>query len=204
MGKPGRRPGRAGTREQILASARAAFAEHGFDQATVRAIAEGAGVDAAMVHHYFGDKQGLFMAVLQVPIDPEKLVNEITGGEVEEVPYRLVRSFLSVWDHPVSGPAAVAVLRSGLHGPLGARLVRDFLTTQILRRVASRLPLDRQEVQYRFSLCASQLVGLAVARYILKLQPLASAPAETVVPAISPTLRRYLLEPLDNGELEAK
>lgn len=187
-----------------MASARAEFAEHGFDQATVRAIAEGARVDAAMVHHYFGDKEGLFMAVLQVPIDPDKLVKEITGGEVQEVPYRLTRSFLAIWDHPVAGPAAVAVLRSGLHGPLGARLVRDFLTTQILRRVAARLPIDRQEAPLRFSLCASQLVGLAVTRYILKLQPLASAPAATVVAAVSPTLHRYLLGPLENGELQAK
>jgi AcrR family transcriptional regulator len=200
MARPGRRPGQAGTREKILGSARAEFAEHGFDRATLRAIAQGAGVDAAMVHHYFGNKEGLFMAALELPIEPEQMVNEITEGELEEVPYRLVRSFLAVWDHPVAGPAAVAVLRSALHGPLGARLVRDFLTTQILRRVAARLPLDRQEAPLRFSLCASQLVGLAVARYILKLQPLASAPAERVAAAISPSLQRYLLGPLDSGE----
>jgi hypothetical protein len=101
-----------------------------------------------------------------------------------------------VWDHPVTGPAAVALIRSGLQHDWSARMLREFLTARIIRRVLGQLDLDPAEAPLRGSLVASQMAGLAMARYVLKIEPLAGAPPETVVAAIAPTIHRYLFEPL--------
>jgi AcrR family transcriptional regulator len=180
----------------VLDAARRLFAERGFDGASVRDIAGAAGVDAALVHHYFGTKQDLFLNVLGAPIDPAKMVPAVTGGGLAELPERLVRTFLSVWDDPVSGPAAVALLRSSHQNEWTARLLSEFLTTQVLRRALAQVELAPPGAPWRTALIASQMLGLAVARYVLALEPLATAPAETVVAALAPTIRRYLTEPL--------
>ncbi|MFK3982161.1 TetR family transcriptional regulator [Micromonospora sp. NPDC050397] len=189
--RTGRRPGNPDTREAILASARDAFAERGFDGASIRTIAAGAGVDPALVHHYFGAKDKLFVAVMKVPFDPGELLPEIVAGGPGGVGERLVRTFLRLWDSP-AGAAGVALLRSVLSNEWTARLMREFVTTQILRRVMSGLDLPAAEAPLRSSLVASQLVGLAVARYVLRVEPLASVPAEVAVAAIAPTVQRYL------------
>ena len=195
MARTGRRPGNQDTREEILAAARQAFAERGYDGASIRQIATGAGVDPALVHHYFGTKDDLFLAALQVPIDPAKLLPEVLAPGPDGIGERLVRMFLGIWDSPV-GTTAAAVLRSALSHDWSARMVRDFLTTQILRRVTKALDLDPKEAPLRTSLVASQMGGLALVRYIVRIEPLASAPAETVVAAVGPTVQRYLTGPL--------
>jgi len=192
----GRRPGNPGTKELILARARDIFADRGYDKASIRAIASGAGVDPALVHHYFGNKEGLFLAALEVPVQPAEIVRRVAGAGLEEAPARLARTFLSVWDDPVSGPAAVALLRSSFQHEWAATLLREFLITQLFRRAASQLGLGRKEMELRLSLIASQLIGMAAMRYVLRLEPLASAPAEVVVAALAPTLRQYLVEPV--------
>jgi len=197
MARTGRRPGNQDTREAILAAAREAFAERGYDRASIRAIATGAGVDPALVHHYFGTKDQLFLATVNAPIDPAQILPRVLDGSTEELPERLVRTFLSVWDHPVSGPAAVALLRSGLQHDWSARMLREFLTTRVIRRVISQLQLDPAEAPLRGSLVATQMIGLGLIRYVLKVEPLAAAPPEVVVAAVAPTIHRYLLEPLD-------
>jgi AcrR family transcriptional regulator len=196
MARTGRRPGNQDTREAILAAARAAFAERGFDRTSIRAIATSAAVDPALVHHYFGTKDDLFLATVNAPIDPAQLLPQVVAGDLDELPERLVRTFLSVWDHPVTGPAAVALVRSGLQHDWSARMLREFLTTRILRRVLGQLDLDPAEAPLRGSLVASQMIGLAMIRYVLKLEPLASAPPDTVVAAVAPNVHRYLLEPI--------
>ena len=196
MARTGRRPGNQDTREAIIAAAREAFAEKGYDRASIRAIATGAGVDPALVHHYFGTKDQLFLATVNAPIDPAQILPRVLDGSTDELPERLVRTFLSVWDHPVSGPAAVALVRSGLAHDWSARMLREFLTSRIIRRVVGHLEIDPKEQPLRGSLVASQLIGLAIIRYVLKVEPLASVPPETVVAAIAPNLHRYLLEPL--------
>jgi AcrR family transcriptional regulator len=175
-----------------LAAARRLFAERGYDAASVRDIAGAAGVDAALVHHYFGTKQKLFLAVLSAPVNPAEMVPAVTGGGLAELPERLVRTFLSVWEDPVTGPAAVAMLRSSHHNEWTAQLLKEFLTTQVLRRALAQVELTGPEAPLRAALVASQMLGLAVARYVLGLEPLASAPPETVVAALAPTVRRYL------------
>lgn len=196
MARTGRRPGKQDTREAILQAAREAFAERGYDQTSIRTIATSAGVDPALVHHYFGTKEQLFLATVEAPIDPGALVSAVLTGGDDDLPERLVRQFLTVWDHPVTGAAAVALIRGGLQHDWSARMLREFLTSQILRRVLRHLKVDPAEAPLRGSLVASQMMGLAMVRYVVKLPPLAEADQETVVAALAPNIRRYLLEPL--------
>jgi AcrR family transcriptional regulator len=189
--RTGRRPGKPDTREAILDAAREAFAERGFDRASIRSIATSAGVDPALVHHYFGTKDQLFLEAMNVPIDPRELLPQVLAGGPGQVGERLIRTFLTVWDSP-AGTAGAALLRSGLSNEWSARLLRELLTTQILRRVVAGLELDPAEAPLRVSLVASQIGGMALMRYIIKLEPLASAPPETVVAAIAPTVQRYV------------
>ncbi|GAA4576683.1 TetR family transcriptional regulator [Micromonospora coerulea] len=189
--RTGRRPGKPDTREAILAAARAAFAERGFDAASIRSIATAAGVDPALVHHYFGTKEELFRAAMRVPIDPAALLPTVLAGERDGVGGRLVRTFLGVWDSP-AGTAGVGLLRSAVNNEWTARLMREFLVTQVLRRVLDHLDLDPAELPLRGSLVATQLLGLAMTRYVIRLEPVASADPETLVAAIGPTVQRYL------------
>ncbi|WP_431895143.1 TetR family transcriptional regulator [Micromonospora haikouensis] len=189
--RTGRRPGNPGTREAILDAARAAFAQRGFDAASIRSIAAAAGVDPALVHHYFGGKDQLFLAAMGAPLDPGELLPPVLAGDPDGVGERLVRTFLGVWDSP-AGAAAVALLRSAVSNEWTARLLREFLVTQVLRRVLHHLDVDPAELPLRGSLVASQLVGLALMRHVVRLEPVASAPAETLVAAVGPTVQRYL------------
>lgn len=195
--RTGRRPGRQYTREAILTAAREAFAERGYDGASIRSIATSAGVDPALVHHYFGTKEELFAATVNFPMNPAEMVPRVLAGSADGAGERLVRTFVSVWDSP-TGAAGVALLRSAVTSELAARLMREFLTTQILRRVMGLLEVDRAEAPLRSALIATQMSGLALIRYVLKVEPLASAPPETVVATVGPTVQRYL-----TGELPA-
>ncbi|MFG1900498.1 TetR family transcriptional regulator [Micromonospora carbonacea] len=189
--RTGRRPGNPGTREAILDAARTAFAERGFDASSIRSIAAAAGVDPALVHHYFGGKDQLFLAAMGAPLDPGELLPRVLAGDPDGVGERLVRTFLGVWDSP-AGVAAVALLRSAVSNEWTARLLREFLVTQVLRRILQHLDVDPAELPLRGSLVASQLVGLALMRHVVRLEPVASAPAETLVAAVGPTVQRYL------------
>ena len=190
--RTGRRPGNPDTRETILAAARTAFADKGYDGASIRTIATSAGVDPALVHHYFGTKDKLFLAAMNLPIDPGELITKAVDGDRARVGERLVRMFLTVWDGP-AGAAGVALLRSAVGSEWTAKLFREFVLTQVMRRLATRLPLDPAEAPLRVSLAASQMAGLAIARYVLKVEPLASMPREVLISAIGPTLQRYLV-----------
>ncbi|MBX7264653.1 TetR family transcriptional regulator [Micromonospora sp. Llam7] len=189
--RPGRRPGNPGTREAILDAARAAFAERGFDASTIRAIATTAGVDPALVHHYFGSKDQLFLAAMRAPVDPGELLPKVLAGDRDGLGERLVRMFLTVWDSPAGG-AGVALLRSAVSNEWTARMLREFLTTQVLRRVLDQLDADPTELPLRGSLVASQLIGLGMMRHVILLEPVASAAPETLVAAVGPTVQRYL------------
>jgi AcrR family transcriptional regulator len=193
--RSGRRPGNPDTREAILAAARGVFAEKGFDGASIRAIAGDAGVDPALVHHYFGTKDKLFLATMNAPIDPSVLIPQALDGPREEAGDRLVRLVLSVWDSPAGG-AAVALIRSAMSNDWTARLMREFVVTQVLRRAVAELSIDPAEADLRTALVATQIAGLAVIRYILKVEPVASAAPETLVAMIGPTVQRYLFDEL--------
>jgi len=180
----------------VLAAARTAFAERGFDGATIRGIAGAAGVDPALVHHYFGNKDKLFLAAVHAPVDPGKLLPHVLAGGRDELGANIVRTFLTVWDGPAR-PAALALVRSAVGNEWTAKLLREFLVSQVLRRVLGTLDLSAQEREARGSLVASQLIGVVMARYVLRLEPLASASHESLVASLGPTLQRYL-----TGKLE--
>jgi AcrR family transcriptional regulator len=192
--RTGRRPGKQDTRGAILTAARETFAERGYDNASIRQIATGAGVDPALVHHYFGTKEQLFLAVVQPPADPSVMLPKIFAGDIDGIGERVVRTFLSLWEGPASGPAFRSLLRTAVSNEKTGRLMREFFATQIVRRMLSetRASIDPGELPLRASLVASQLFGLALARYVLEFEPLAGAAEETVVAAVAPTIQRYL------------
>jgi AcrR family transcriptional regulator len=193
--RSGRRPGNQDTRASILDAARQVFAERGFDKASIRAIAAEAKVDPALIHHYFGTKDKLFLECMNSPINPAELVPKALEGPREEAGERLVRLVLSVWDS-AAGAAAIAMFRSALSNEWTARLLREFVITQILRRAVVEMALDPAEAPIRSALVATQIAGLVTIRYILKVEPVAGSPAETLVAAMGPNVQRFLTEPL--------
>jgi len=193
--RSGRRPGNQDTKQSILEAARFAFAEKGFDKASIRAIASEAQVDPALVHHYFGTKEKLFLASMNAPINPAELVPKALEGPRDEAGERLVALVLSIWDSP-AGAAAIGMFRSALSNEWTARLLREFVVTQVLRRAAAELSLNEQEAPMRAALMATQMAGLITARYVLKIEPLVSAPPEQLVAALGPNVQRFLTEPL--------
>jgi len=193
--RSGRRPGNQDTRRSILDAARQIFAERGFDKASVRAIATEAGVDPALIHHYFGTKDKLFLESMSMPINPADIIPEALAGPRDEAGERLVRTVLRVWDSP-AGAAALGLFRSALSNEWTARLLREFVVTQVLRRAVAELALDPAEAPLRSALLATQIAGLLTTRYVLKIEPVASAPAEALVQAIAPNVQRFLTDPL--------
>jgi AcrR family transcriptional regulator len=197
MARTGRRRGNSDTREAILDAAREAFAERGYDGASIRAIATSAGVDPALVHHYFGTKDQLFVAATQIPIDPAQIIPAVTAGGLDGLGERIVTAFLTVWDSP-AGTTAAALMRSSLRHQWSARMMRDFITTQVIRRVQRVFEGEGEpsDVELRTSLVASQMLGLAMAPDILEIQPLASAPPPMVISLVGSAIQQYLTQPL--------
>jgi AcrR family transcriptional regulator len=185
----GRRPGAPDTRAAILAAARASFAERGFAGTTIRAVGSAAGVDAALVHHYFGTKDDLFVAALELPIDPRVAIGPALADGPEGAGERLLTAFLGVWDDPANTPVFVAMARS-LLDPSGAPLLREGFLPVVLVPAGQALGVDDPDL--RMSLVASQILGLILSRYLLRLEPIASMPAQRVVATYAPTIQRYL------------
>lgn len=194
-GRRGRRPGDSGTREAILDAARARFSAQGFRAATVRAIAGDAGVDPALVMHYFGTKQGLFVAAMEFPLDPAEVVPRLVAPGIDGLGQRLLRFLLTVIDDLGEANPMLGLVRSAVGHPDAARMMREFLGEAILDRVAAAIRADRPRL--RADLCASQIVGILVARQILELPELAAADRDTLVAVYGRTIQSYLTGPLD-------
>lgn len=194
-GRRGRRPGSPDTRAAILAAARERFADAGFAGATIRGVAAAAGVDPALVHHYFGNKDELFLAALDLPVDAREVLLGVAAGGVDGVGERAIRTFLSVWDDPRAQPGMVALARRVLE-PGGERLLRDGFLPVVVIPLGERLGVDHPEV--RMPLVASQILGLIAMRYLLRAEPIASMDADQLVAIYAPTIQRYLTEPLAN------
>jgi AcrR family transcriptional regulator len=193
-GRPaGARAGDAGTRERILAAAREAFAERGYDKASVRAIAQAADVDPALVHHYFGAKEQVFEAAVEVSLAPALNVPELLAGGPQGVGERLARYFLAIWENPVSRAPLLAVLRSAVSNETAAGVLRGFVLRRLLLRVAAEL--DLPDARLRAELAASQMIGIAFMRYVIRAEPIASADPEELVGFVAPALQRYLTVP---------
>ena len=186
----GRRPGAPDTRAEVLAAARTSFAEKGFRGTTIRGVAAAAGVDPALVHHYFGTKDDLFVAALEIPVDPREVLAPAVAAGPDGAGERLLRIFLSVWDDPEMQPGLVALGRSLVADDTSGGLVRDGFIPVVVGPVLTELVPDRPEV--RIPLIASQVFGLIVTRYVLALPQLAQMPAEDVVARVGPTIQQYL------------
>lgn len=188
--RPGRRPGPTETRAAILRAARGLFAEKGYDRASVRAIARTAGVDPALVHHFYGNKEGLFIAAMEFPLDPAQAMPHILGGPREELGRRLALTFLGIWDDPKSRPQLLGMIRSAFTGEQAAAMLREFIGSALLSRVADALQIPR----LRVTAAAGQLIGVVVLRYVLEIEPIKSATVDELVDLLAPTLQRYLTD----------
>ena len=193
-GTRGRRPGGPDTRGEILASARRSFADKGFTGTTIRAVAAEAKVDPALVHHYFGSKDDLFLAALEIPVDPRALVPRVFEPGMAGAGERLLRLLLSVWDDPAARLPLIALVRSSLTEETPETLLQQGILRMVLQPLRAALP--EEEADRRVQLVASQMIGLVMTRYVLALEPLASMPAEEVVAWVGPTVQRYLDGPL--------
>ncbi|MFI1383115.1 TetR family transcriptional regulator [Embleya sp. NPDC020886] len=190
---PGRPPGRRGdasaTREGILGAARVEFAARGYAGASVRAIARAAGVDPALVHHYFGPKDRVFIAAMDLPLEPEALVARVFAAGVEQAGERLAESFVTLWDHPDTGPRLLAILRTAVSDG-GNPAFREFVGAELTTRLAEGIGGD--DGALRANLCASQLLGVALTRYVLGLEPIASTSSAELIDRLAPILQRHL------------
>ena len=169
------------------------FAQWGYDATTIRGIAEAAGVDPALVRHYFGSKEHLFIAVLDIPFDPADVVPRLLEPGIEGLGERLTTFFLETWDEP-NGRPFLAVLRSVAVNEQAATMLRQFVAREVIHRLAAALDLDRP--QLRAALAGSQLVGLAMARYVIRIEPIASADRAELASAVGPGIQRYFDRPL--------
>jgi AcrR family transcriptional regulator len=197
----GRRPGESRTREAILDAARKRFGEHGYDGATIRGIAGDAGVDPALVHHFYGTKERLFAAAMKLPVLPSEILAGALGaardrlgddfhahlGEI------MVATMLRAWDMTEVRTAFLGLLRTAATTDQGLVMLREFITSTILASLVRAAGLaDDAEGRYRAALVGSQVVGLGFTRYLLRLEPIASASIEDLVAAIGPAVQRYL------------
>ena len=188
-GRP--RGGSSDARARIVAAAATEFAARGYDGATMRAIAERAGVDAALVHHYFGTKSALFTATVDIPADPARLLPGALEGDLDTAGERIVRLVLTTWDAPSFRARGVALVRSAIGSRRASALVVGFVAREIVRRIGARLGTE-ESASRRASLVATQIIGLIVARYVIALEPVASASVDELVADVGPTLQRYL------------
>jgi AcrR family transcriptional regulator len=190
-GRPrGRRPGGEDTRQLIVDAARDQFASVGYDAASLRGIARAAGVDAALVHHYFEGKPELFVAALELPANPRDVVGTVLAGGADGVGERMARFFFTVWDSPAGRERIVALLRSASTHDGAARMLREFVSREIFGRVTAELGTADGEL--RANLAAGQMIGLAFLRYVVRLEPVATTPVDELVGWLGPTLQRYL------------
>lgn len=227
--RSGRRGGDSGTREAILAAARSRFGDYGYDGATIRGIAADAGVDAALVHHFFGTKERLFAAAMRLPVNPGDLLTAALAPGAREpgqgLGEHLVRTVLGAWEVTEMRSTFLGLLRSAVTSEQAAGMMREFATEAILSRIAGAVqaaagggaqeagpggqqpgaggpepraggpetgPVAGPDAQFRAALVASQVLGLALTRYVLELGPLVRADVDELATAIGPTLERYL------------
>jgi AcrR family transcriptional regulator len=195
--RTGRRAGDSGTREAILDAARSRFADHGYSGATIRAIAADAGVDPALVHHFYGTKERLFAAAMRLPVVPSEVLTAALASGTDDpaigLGEHIARTALAAWENPAVHEAFIGLLRSAVTSEQAAAMFREFLADAILGPVAQLVSnTDSADAEYRATMVASQMLGLAMARYVLSFGPIAAATADELAATIGPNLDRYL------------
>ncbi|KPI28924.1 TetR family transcriptional regulator [Streptomyces sp. NBC_00080] len=175
------------TRTAILDAARERFAADGYERATIRAIARDASIDPSMVMRYYGSKEGLFAAAVAVDLK----LPDLTALPREEIGRALVTHFLDMWEE---NEVLTALLRVGVTNEAGAERMQGIFRDQLLP-VARTVCPDPEQVPARAALCSTQLLGLALTRYVLRFPPVVTLPREEAVAWLAPTVQRYLTAP---------
>ncbi len=194
---PGRRAGDSGSRDAILGAARHRFARLGYEGATLRGIAADAGVDSALVHHFYGTKERLFVAAMRFPVVPSEPLSRLDTAERDRLGEAVVRLVVEIWEDRDARATLLGLLRSAVTNAGAARMLREFVSSTILS-VVQRVALA-PEAEFRASLVATQVVGLMFTRYVVELEPIASVGADELVAAIGPTIQRYLTGEIGAG-----
>jgi AcrR family transcriptional regulator len=180
------------TRSRLLAAARVLFARDGYERTTVRAVAVAAAADPALVMRYFGSKEGLFAAAtvfdLRLP--------SLAGLPPERVGEVMIQHFLARWEGDPDDRSLRILLRAGVTHPEAAERIRTLFAEQVLPVIRGVAP-DRAAL--RAGLVASQILGLALCRFILLVPPVEAMPAEALIAHVGPTLQRYLTAPLEDA-----
>ena len=189
--RSGRRPGPSGTREAILAAARRQFAAQGYDRTSMRGIAAEAGVDQALVAHFFGAKQQLFVEVVRLPFEPSDLLPVLLEGDRETLGERLAGFVASVLESPEGRARVLGIVRAAASEPEAARMLREFLRGELLAPLAEQLGVEDAEL--RVTLAGSQIVGMVMARHVIEVEPLAALSSGELAALLAPTLQRYLV-----------
>lgn len=200
MDETSSRPGRWRTGEQsrarILRAARDCFGARGYDRTTIRTIAAEAGVDPSMVHYFFGTKASLFSAAMELPADVPQRIDDAVDEGVDGLGERLARHFVGVWDDQRQFQPLLALMRSAPTDDRSARMFQEFVEREIIGRLREAIiaagDADADDADLRAELIGSQLIGLALARYVIRLEPLASASPDLIAHWIGPTLQRYI------------
>jgi AcrR family transcriptional regulator len=185
MARTGRRPGPTVTREEILTAARRLFAEHGYDGTTIRGIAAAAGVNQGLVHHFFGTKEQIFVAAVDLPADPAVVIAQIATAPREEFGERFARFLLSIWGRPETRAPLLALVRSAVGNEQAASMLRDLLERVLFSRLGEATGGSRLAV----SAVAGQVAGVMLMRYVIRVEPLASAAEEDVVAILAPVIQ---------------
>jgi AcrR family transcriptional regulator len=192
----GRRPGKADTRGEIVEAATRVFAAKGYDGTSLRAVAREAGVDPALVHHYFDGKASLFVAAMALPIDPRRVKEQ--AQEREHGGANVVEGFLAMWDGAEgSGSSFASCAAAMAASPNVADAMREFLEDRIWSVTPSHPGESEALTKRRLALVSSQLMGLAFTRYVMRVPPLSTATPAQIAHWVGPTLERYMNEPLD-------
>lgn len=186
----GRRPSNPDTRNDIVATARRLFANSGYDKTSVRDIAAGAGVDPALIRHYFGSKAELFRSTMGWPFDPAEISAHIADGDRDEIGARLTRVFFTAWERPDSGASLLAILRGAATHDESAALVRQFIQGQLYPQMAKLL--TGSDTELRVDLAMGQLLGIAYLRHVLQVEPIASAPVDELIARVAPIVTAHL------------
>ena len=188
----GRRPGTTTTKDAILDAARELFSARGYEGTTIRGIATNAGVDPALVHHFFGSKDDLFLTVLEVPETVMADIPRLIAGDLAHAGEQLARFYLGLYESPDTRAAMLTAIRSAIAQEQAARILRESISARLFVAVRHVLP-DRAEL--RMSLAMAHLTGLAIGRYEFRVPPVADMSAEELVSWVGPTLQRYLTGP---------
>ena len=194
----GRRPGATRTRGEILGAAQAAFGEYGYIGTSIRQVARAAGVDPALVLHFFTSKDQLFAEALRADAPTDRVLELADDGDVAELGERLVRRYLQLWEDSETSGRMLAVVRAASASESASRMVASFMSEDVMMPLAQKI--GSSDAPLRANLTGAHLFGVATARYVLRVEPLASLGQEAVVRLVGPTVQHYLAGELDTTE----